>query len=121
MFDDEILYGDIVKGLPLPDGTVDGVFSSHVLEHLALVDFYVALRNIFKLLKPGGTFRVIVPDLNYMVDQYKNDLVLSTAKNIASVKFIEQTGLGRSTRRKKGIRGILECLFGNSAHPMDVG
>jgi len=26
-----IVYGDIVKGLPVADGTVDGLYASHVL------------------------------------------------------------------------------------------
>ena len=70
VFDDEIKYGDIVKGLPLPDESVDVVFCSHVLEHLALEDFYTAIENTKRLLKSGGTFRAIVPDLRLDVEDY---------------------------------------------------
>ena len=54
VFDDEVLYGDIVRGLHIPAECVDGVFCSHVLEHLSLEDFHTALDNTFKILKRGG-------------------------------------------------------------------
>ena len=54
VFDDDILYGDIIKGLPIKANSVDGLFCSHVLEHLSYADFYTALFNSFKYLKPGG-------------------------------------------------------------------
>jgi hypothetical protein len=31
-FPDGVAFGDIVKGLPLPDGSADGIYASHVLE-----------------------------------------------------------------------------------------
>src|SRR6266568_3068610 len=63
VFPARILYGDIVKGLPVADDTADGVYASHVLEHLSLNDFWLALRNTIRLLKAGGIFRLVVPDL----------------------------------------------------------
>lgn len=44
-FPENVEYGDIVKGLPLPSNSCDGVYASHVLEHLALEDIRVALKN----------------------------------------------------------------------------
>ena len=49
-----VRYGDIVKGLSLADDSVDGIYASHVLEHLSLADFARALRNTIRLLRPGG-------------------------------------------------------------------
>ena len=54
IFDDNVLYGDIVKGLPIKSNSVDGLFCSHVLEHLSYADFSFALNNSFKYLKRGG-------------------------------------------------------------------
>ena len=63
-------YGDIIKGLPVPDTSADGVYASHVLEHLSLEDMRAALRNTLRILKPGGVFRLIVPDLRERAKRY---------------------------------------------------
>ena len=44
-----------------PD-TVSIFLAEHVLEHLSLSEGSVAANNCFKFLKPGGTFRIAVPD-----------------------------------------------------------
>ena len=62
-FPENVVYGDIVKGLPVPPGSVSRLFSSHVIEHLSYNDALRAIGNCFDLLKPGGVFRIIVPDL----------------------------------------------------------
>lgn len=51
----------IVDGgaLPLPDASVDFVFSSEVVEHVYDTDN--AIREIARVLKPGGQFLVTVP------------------------------------------------------------
>jgi SAM-dependent methyltransferase len=74
IFPEGVCVGDIVAGLPLPDGSADGVYASHVLEHLSYDDFWVALRNTHRLLKPGGLFRLVVPDLEMRARKYLNQL-----------------------------------------------
>lgn len=43
--------------------SVDGVFSSHNLEHLEAEDLPLALRTFWRVLKPGGICVILVPDL----------------------------------------------------------
>lgn len=46
------------------EGTVDLIFSCHMLEHLDYPDGAVRFfEQTFKVLKPGGTLRIVVPDL----------------------------------------------------------
>ena len=47
----------------VPDGSVDAVWSSHNLEHLDPHEAPVALREFLRVLKPGGTLLLTVPDL----------------------------------------------------------
>jgi SAM-dependent methyltransferase len=113
-FPENVLYGDIVKGLPnIKPGSCDGVYCSHVLEHLCLADFRVALKNTYDLLKSGGTFRCVLPDLAASINQY----VKSKAENdsSASFDFMKSTLLGLENR-PKGIKQILIAALGNSHH-----
>jgi len=58
---------DIVASMtdmaPVPDGSVDAVWSSHNLEHLDPHAVPVALQEFLRVLKPGGTLLLTVPDL----------------------------------------------------------
>lgn len=56
---DERFQADFDEGLPLPDATADIAICSHVLEHLPRPDF--TMREIFRILKPGGLLLVGVP------------------------------------------------------------
>ncbi len=108
-----VLYGDIIKGLPIEDNSCDGLYCSHTLEHLSLRDFRQALKNSFKVLKKEGIFRCVVPDLEHAARSYINDL--DNGDNLASLKFINNTLLGIK-ERPRGIKGLLNTFFGNSHH-----
>src|SRR5215470_17102171 len=56
-FPSNVRYGNIVRGLPIEDGTCRAVYCSHVLEHLSLNDFRAALLNTQRLLGKGAVFR----------------------------------------------------------------
>ncbi|WP_431860967.1 class I SAM-dependent methyltransferase [Azospirillum sp.] len=112
-FPDGARFGDIVKGLPFPDSTVDCVYASHVLEHLSYQDCRRALRNTYRMLKPGGTFRLVVPDLQWRAAAYLQ--ALAAGDRQAATAFMRSTLLGVE-ERPRGLFGWLGMLFGNSAH-----
>lgn len=109
-----VKFGDIVKGLPVPDNSCDGLYCSHVLEHLALNDFRVALKNSYKVLKPGGIFRCVVPDLEVIAKRYIQNL--ETKKETASIDFIGNGTLLGVFERPKGVKGLMTAIFGNAHH-----
>src|SRR5437763_1367029 len=96
-----VRYGDIRKGLPVSDASADGAYCSHVLEHLSLNDFRTALRNTFRILKPGGVFRLVLPDLRLIATDY-----LNSRQPDAAVKFMEQSLLGQESR-PTGLSGLM--------------
>lgn len=110
VFPREVRYGDIRAGLPLADGTADGVYCSHVLEHLALDDCRTALRNTFRVLRPGGVFRLVMPDLRALVDVY-----VASKSPEASSDLMRGTILGEP-HRPTGLKGLLAFWLGNAAH-----
>lgn len=103
-------YGDIVKGLPLKAETCDVLYSSHVLEHLSLEDFRTALRNSLVILKPGGVFRAVVPDLETEIKKY-----LGNNADDRAISFLQKTMLGKEKRPRTGAAWLHEIL-GNSNH-----
>jgi hypothetical protein len=109
-FPDNVLYGDIVRGLPIAAASCKGIYCSHVLEHLALTEFDIALQNTFTYLQPEGIFRLVVPDLEQLVRSY-----LSGTDPMASSRFMEETYLGKRDRAR-GVRGFLSAWLGNSTH-----
>jgi SAM-dependent methyltransferase len=112
-FPPNVKPGDIVKGLPIADGTCYGAYASHVLEHLTLNEFHTALENTKKVLRPGGIFRLIVPDLEWAAREYIRRLDAGDPK--ANSFFLEDTCLGKK-ERIHGLPGIVYNTFATSAH-----
>jgi predicted SAM-dependent methyltransferase len=103
-------YGDIVKGLPVSTESCKGVYCSHILEHLSLNDFRVALHNTKEILRPGGIFRFVLPDLEYSAKRY-----IDNTSNDAALEFMRDTMLGHESRAR-GLKGIIKAWLGNSLH-----
>lgn len=56
--------------LPFIDGSVDVIYSSHMLEHLDQHEAKVFLNEAKRVLKPRGVLRIGVPDIRILVDEY---------------------------------------------------
>jgi ubiquinone/menaquinone biosynthesis C-methylase UbiE len=110
VFPAEVEYGDVVKGLPLADRSCQGVYCSHVLEHLSLSDLRKAMRETHRVLAAGGLFRLVVPDLEYHARVY-----LENPSAGAAIDFMRATRLGNENR-KRSIMPFLRDWLGNSNH-----
>lgn len=107
---DNVEYGDIVRGLPIQNNSVKVIYCSHVLEHLALEDFRMALRNIYGYLMDGGIFRFVLPDLETLISAYS-----ASDDPEAAHRFMSNSYLGER-RRPKGVEGAVRTFWGNSKH-----
>jgi hypothetical protein len=105
-----IEYGNVIKGLPVAPASATAAYCSHVLEHLALDEFRTTLRHVFTYLKPGGTFRFVLPDLEALVRAYT-----SSSDAEAASTFMRESYLGVDSQGK-GVSRLLRMLFGRSAH-----
>lgn len=65
-----IQYGDAIKGLPIPNGSVDVLYSSHMFEHLDQQEAALFLKEAKRVLRCGGILRLAVPDIRIQVQQY---------------------------------------------------
>lgn len=64
---------DVRFGIPLADGSVDFVYSEHLIEHLTLEDGLKHFAECLRLLKPEGVLRMATPDLADLVKDYSTD------------------------------------------------
>ncbi|WP_142688384.1 class I SAM-dependent methyltransferase [Chitinophaga polysaccharea] len=113
-FHPDVLKGDILKGLPgIKESSCDGIYCSHVLEHLAYNDCLLAIRNTFHILKPGGYFRCVVPDLAGAARRYIAQLSENDPK--ANTGFMEETLLGKE-ERVRGFKQLIQLALGNREH-----
>jgi GT2 family glycosyltransferase/2-polyprenyl-3-methyl-5-hydroxy-6-metoxy-1,4-benzoquinol methylase/spore maturation protein CgeB len=56
--------------LQMDDGVVDEIYSSHMLEHLGKAQVPQVLSEWRRVLKPGGTLRLNLPDLQWCMQQW---------------------------------------------------
>lgn len=61
---------DLRFGIPLPDTSVELIYSEHVIEHLCVEDGWRLMVECRRLLAPGGCVRVATPDLADVVTDY---------------------------------------------------
>lgn len=69
IFGADINY-NLSYGIPLKNGTVDKIYSSHFLEHLSFKDIVNFLEECKRVLKPNGIFSVCVPDASLYIKAY---------------------------------------------------
>ena len=66
--DSRHILHNILEPYPLPDDSVDSYMAEDVLEHLPYDKLGDVIDEIYRILKPGGLFRLALPD-------YRNDIM----------------------------------------------
>lgn len=60
------------KRFPFPDNSFDFIFSEHMIEHIPYTGAYNMLSECYRVLKPGGTLRIVTPDMVFLMGLYQN-------------------------------------------------
>ncbi|HCI05301.1 TPA: methyltransferase [Patescibacteria group bacterium] len=71
----EVFYHNLENGIPFSDNCSDVVYSSHVLEHFSREKGNFFIKEIFRVLKPGGMVRLVLPDLETIAAEYLKNIV----------------------------------------------
>jgi SAM-dependent methyltransferase len=61
------VYMDATRPLPLRDGSVDLIYSEHMIEHVPLGPALAMLRELHRVLRPEGMVRIATPDMDNIV------------------------------------------------------
>lgn len=65
-------YYDVIKGIKEEDNSVDHILADNLLEHIS-DGFMEFMNDCHRVLKPGGTFEIFVPDFIATPDQAIGD------------------------------------------------
>lgn len=125
--DHRFVFHNLKYGIPLPDCSVDFVFSSHVVHHLYRDDAVNLIREAIRVLRPGGTMRIAVPDLERIVALYLDG---SREQALEYFFYSKRPRSELNTRRyqydfillkdlmeEAGVRNVRRCQFGEGRVP----
>jgi SAM-dependent methyltransferase len=125
--DHRFVYHNLKYGIPLPDSSVDFIFSSHVLHHLYREEALKLVREALRVLKHEGTMRIAVPDLEHIVALY---LEGSRERALEYLFYSKRPRSDLNTRRyqydftllkdlmeEAGVRNVRRCKFGEGRLP----
>lgn len=90
---------NLLNKLPFPDLTFDAIYCSHFVEHIPLkkIDFF--LQECFRVLKPMGVLRIVMPDYLFLCKQY---IINLENKDFEKAEFIKILTLDQCVRTQRG-------------------
>ena len=92
--------------LPFEDEQFDAIYSFHVIEHLNLGSNARFMRDMYRLLKPGGICRVSTPDLEFFATEYlqrlHEQMASASVENYARYQWALCNLIDQCTREVSG-------------------
>ena len=93
---------DITKPLPVADGSVDFILIEHCIEHVPLASALSFFKEAWRVLKPFGVMRVIVPDITRISREADEEYCV----------FVHQKGWAPSAT----VSGAIEAIVTQHGH-----
>lgn len=129
-FSPDILIHDLSAGIPFPDNSLDVIYHSHFLEHLTCNDATNFTGKCMNKLKPGGTLRIVVPDLFKLCTRYLESYAQAKSSpssaaaqrhDLAIYNLLQQHVLtDKSTQRRPLLKAIESLVLGNRKDKGDL-
>ncbi|MBN2104187.1 methyltransferase domain-containing protein [bacterium] len=120
------IHHNLKYGIPLKTETVDYLYSSHFLEHLFLSEAIFFLKEACRVMRPGGVFRIVVPDLSYAFGLYtegKKQKALnyffeqSPADEFTYHRYLYDFELLRDRMKEAGFQKVQQCSYRKGSVP----
>ena len=67
---EDVIAHNLTQGIPFPDASFDVVYHSHLLEHFPKNAVDPFLKECYRVLRPQGVLRIVVPDLEQIARTY---------------------------------------------------
>jgi SAM-dependent methyltransferase len=128
------VVADICRGLPLANDSFDYAVSIHALPEIRFDHMDWALRELCRVLKPGGVLRLSLPDMDKAIDAYRSgdvDYFLiddGVVRSTAGKMIVQLTWFGRSRCMftyefieelllRNGFRSVVRCDYRQTHSP----
>ena len=122
------VVADICRGLPLESDCFDYVVTIHALPEIRFDQMDGVLRELCRVLKPGGVLRLSLPDMDKAIDAYRSgdvDYFLiddEVIRSTAGKMIVQLTWFGRSRCMftyefieelllRNGFRSVARCEY----------
>jgi predicted SAM-dependent methyltransferase len=103
---DKVLVHDTRRGIPAPDSSFDAIYSCHVIEHFSKDLAMAYLKELARVLKPGGVCRISTPNLEREAREYIKQLDTCRADpnnaNEARYELARESLLDQMVRTQRG-------------------
>jgi SAM-dependent methyltransferase len=101
----DVIAHNLNNGIPFPDQSFDLIYHSHILEHFSKTDAEPFIKECYRVLRPQGTLRVVVPDLEEIARVYLKTLDKVSAgfeEEISNYEWILLEMYDQTVRNKPG-------------------
>jgi predicted SAM-dependent methyltransferase len=82
----KVLHFDLAHGIPFEDASVPAIYSSHFFEHITKADAEKLMKECFRVLKPGGMIRIVVPSLETEVRKMREAVEQYASGDVKAVQ-----------------------------------
>lgn len=119
---------DVLKGLPFEDDYFDCIVANHSLQCIRFEDLPRALAELLRVLKPGGTLRILVPDSSrtlhhwYLgIDHFPIADTVEDTVDGRALRYLFWHGDTRSAFTAESLASTLSKAGFTSTRPMQYG
>lgn len=110
-WNDSVAFLDAAAPFPLPAGSMDYVFSEHMIEHIEYAQGQAMLRECSRVLRPGGVIRIATPNLCNIVS------LLTQPEGVAQQQYVREATdkyVPQSRRYRPGL--VINNFFRGFGH-----
>ncbi len=112
---ENVMWLNLNKKLPFPNNSFLGIYSSHTFEHLYYENATNLTKECIRVLKPGGTLRLVLPDLHSTVKKYFNSETNFIESGEAAIKLNEEL-MFCPKKEESGLKGFYYKFTGFHKH-----
>ncbi len=120
LVDSDYLLDLRTEVLPLSDNSANLVFSSHMIEHISDASASRLFLEIYRILRPGGTLRLVTPDLDKILQAYADDNLYFFLRGGYANSLCQRISRGQLPEESLEIHNRLIAMFASYSGRCDT-